>query len=117
MEIKNAIIESATITNDDHGLLTSWLTLDYGGSGQGFGGFALYLPDLFKNHRKQDSYCGHFIWKVMEIADVNEWGKLKGKPIRVKSEHSKVYGIGHFIKDNWFYPEKDFEKIRALIED
>jgi hypothetical protein len=46
IEEKNAVIESATITNDDHGLLSAWVYLDFGGSGQGFGGFALYLPLL-----------------------------------------------------------------------
>lgn len=42
--IKNAVIKSAVIDSDDMGLLTVWLHLDYGGSGQGFGGYALYLP-------------------------------------------------------------------------
>ena len=36
--IKNAVIKTASITSDDHGLLSAWLILDYGDSGQSFGG-------------------------------------------------------------------------------
>ena len=108
MEIKNAIIESATITSDEHGCLSAWLHLDYGGCGQGFGGWALYLPESFKHHKKE-SVAGHFIYRVMQIADVTKWDQLKGKTIRVKAEHSKVHEIGHIVKEDWFNPTKDFE--------
>ena len=113
IEEKNAIIESAEITNDDHGLLTAWVYLDYGGDGQGFGGYALYLPKSFEHHDKGRAYCGHFIWRVMEIAGVSKWSKLKGKTIRVRAEHTKVHEIGHIVKDDWFNPEKDFEQMRS----
>ena len=46
VEIKNAKIMSLTISNGDHGLLSSYLHLEYGdGSEQGFGGYALYCPN------------------------------------------------------------------------
>ena len=106
-ETKNAVIRTATITNDSHGLLTAWLSLDYGGTGQGFGGHCLYLPNTFTHHELK-SFAGHFIWRVMEIADVSEWKQLPGKTIRVKASHIGVDAIGHIIKDDWFCPKDDF---------
>ena len=62
IETRNAIIKSARITSDDHGVLSAWLDLDYGDSCQGFGGVALYLPKSF-NHHELKSVAGHFIWR------------------------------------------------------
>jgi len=108
LEIRNAIIESAEITNDDHGCLSAWVNLNYGGIGQGFGGYALYLPKSF-THYKLESVAGHFIFRVMQIAEVSKWSQLKGKTIRVKCEHSKVHAIGHIVNNDWFSPEEDFK--------
>jgi hypothetical protein len=111
IETRNAVIRSATITNGDHGLLSAWLDLDYGGSGQGFGGYALYLPKDFTHHNPAGpNYAGHFIWRVLEIAGVEKWDQLPGKTIRVRAEHSKVHAIGHIVKDDWFEPSKDFSE-------
>lgn len=117
IENRNAVITSATITNDDHGLLSAWVALDYGGSGQSFGGYSLYLPKSFRHHANSPNYAGHFIWRVMEVAGVSEWSQLKGKTVRVRCEHSEVHALGHIVKDDWFDPGKDFAAMRPETYD
>lgn len=113
LEIKNAIIESARLTTEDRGLLSAWITLDYGGSAQSFGGFALYLPTSFTHSDPSGpNYAGLFIYRVMEIAGVSEWSRLVGKTIRVKADLSSVRAIGHIVKDDWFFPARDFEILK-----
>ena len=112
-EVKNAVIENAVITAEDHGLLSAWLTLDYGGTCQGFGGYALYLPRSFA-HGKIESPAGHFIWRVMEVAGVSKWDQLNGKTVRSRCEQSKVHALGHIVKDDWFDPETDFSRMHAM---
>ena len=111
IEICNAIIESARF-DAEHGL-SAWLMLDYGGSGQGFGGYMLYGPKGRAAHEQGGNYAGHFIWRCLEIADVGDWSKLKGRTVRVKRSYSKVHAIGHIVKDDWFDPEKEFAEITA----
>jgi hypothetical protein len=110
--IKNAIIESASITNGEagQGVLTVWLRVKYGdGFSQGFGGLPLYLPKSFTHHRIA-SPAGHFINRCMEIAGVTEWKDMVGKAIRVEATHVAITAIGHITKEDWFDPKIDFCK-------
>jgi hypothetical protein len=106
VEIVNAVIKSVSF--DTERGLSAWVSLDYGGCCQGFGGYMLYAPSGWAAHSEPGNYAGHFIWRVLEIAGVDDWGKLPGKTVRAKREHSKVHAIGHIIKDDWFDPGKDF---------
>jgi hypothetical protein len=112
--IKNAVIEKVTLDFADRGLLTAWLHLNYGGTCQGFGGFSLYLPKSWKHHNI-NSPAGHFIFRCMEIAGVEDWSKMQGRTIRVKSDSeglgSSIIAIGHIVKNDWFNPEEDFKNI------
>ena len=96
-EIKNAVIKNAEITTGERGILDAWLTLDFGGTGQGFGGFALYIPKSFTHHNVL-SVAGHHIFRIMEIAGVEKWSQLPGKTIRVEGSWQEILRIGHIVK-------------------
>lgn len=111
-EVKNAVIESARITTGERGFLDCWLHLNYGDSGgQGFGGYILYIPKSWAHH-KLESVAGHFIFRIMEIAEVTEWDSLKGKTLRVRGNHSGISAIGHITKNDWFCPKDDFAQLK-----
>lgn len=113
MITKNAIIDSVQLGPEDHGILTAYITLDYGGSIQSFGGYSMYHEPSWKTG---GNYCGHFIKRVLDVVDVQEWSKLKGKPVRAlfkdDSWNSPVIGLQNIIKDNKFIPSEDFKDLK-----
>lgn len=113
--IVNAVIRSTSITIADHGVLSVWLDLDYGGSGQGFGGYVLGgLRDTNAGrHKEQKNLAAEFIVAVLLAAGVEKWDQLPGKTIRVRKTDSwgDILAIGHIVKDNlWFSPKDTFER-------
>lgn len=100
--IYNAVIISATLSNAEHNALLSSIELDYGGSKQSFGGYLLYTP----KEGMEDS-AGYFIWRVLAIANVNDWARLPGRPIRVQIENGLIFSIGHFLNEEWFCLRKE----------
>ncbi len=116
MEISNAVIASAVILIEDHGFLTAWIQLDYGGTGQALGGYALHMPKSFTHHDPRAGYAGQWILRTLEIAGVIKWDDLKGKTIRVKHNWSSVESIGHIVKDDWFTPSVEFKVDQTIKE-
>lgn len=107
MEIKNALIRKVRLGFEDHGFLTAWLDLDYGGVHQGFGGYGIGSAGA--------NYCGEFIKRTLNVVGVREWSELPGKTIRVKREHTSVHAIGHIIEDRWFAPGEVFEEMEKAV--
>jgi len=112
----NGIISSASIRIERGFILDSWLSIDLQDGGtQGFGGYALYLNKTAKHHNIL-SHAGHWIYRIMEIAGVEDWEKLNGKAIRIRKEDSwngEIIGIGHIVKNDWFIPEEDFKSMET----
>ncbi len=109
IETRNAKIKGFSLGYEDHGILTMFLNLDYGGAGQGFGGYMLdtYQGERGKGSRVGTAYGMEFVVRVLKTVGVDDIKDLVGKPIRVRSTWTKVNAIGHFIEDKWFDPDMD----------
>ncbi len=68
-------IESTMLGFEDHGIMSFWLTLDFGGSGQGFGGYCL-----------GGTFTHDVLTGILEAVGVEKWEDLKGKPVWVRRE-------------------------------
>lgn len=108
-EIKNATVKSTRLGFDRGVFLCGWLTLDYGGAGQGFGGYMLGSKSSDEGPK---GYAETWLVRILDVLDVEKWEDLPGTPCRVDAEHGRVHGIGHYLKEEWFYPEKEFDAIR-----
>lgn len=102
MKIENAKIESTTLGYESHGILSAYLHLNFGGSGQGFGGYRLDSPG--GPHKA----CGAFIAGVLLTVGVGEWERLPGTPVRIRRDANddRIDAIGHFLEDKWFCPRE-----------
>ena len=119
METKNAKIKSTMLGIEDHGIMSFMLHLDYGGSGQGAGGYCLDTPiHQGETFIKRVGTAGgmSLIIEIMKVVGVEKWEDLPGKVIRVKAEQSKVHAIGHFMDDEWLDFPRFFEDFKAYKE-
>lgn len=107
MIILNAKISSTHFGYEDHNILTCWLNLDFGSSGQGFGGYSLDSYDKSQEKRIGTAFGLEFIANIIDVVGVQSWEELKGQLIRVKKEDEfgRILSIGHIIEDKWFDPE------------
>jgi hypothetical protein len=112
METRNAVITGVWIEADEFETLSAGISLDYGDSGQIFGGNGLYTP---KRGVGGKNYAGHFLYRVLEIAGVSRWDELKGKTIRVIQDDAHVEAIGHIVKDVWFNMHEEFKLAKQEV--
>jgi hypothetical protein len=112
MKIVNGIISDVSLMIEDHGCLTIFLHIEMEFGTQGFGGFSLGgFP------KDRHNYAGIWIRRIFEMVDVTDWKNIKGKPVRVmyrddKKVNQPIAAIGHIIKDKWFDPESEFNKLK-----
>lgn len=112
-ETVNARIQSTFLGYEDHGIMTAMLHLDYGGSSQGFGGYAL---DVYNGKKRVASRaCGVFVAGVLLVTESSSWEKLAGKIVRVVRDVGAgggIIAIGHPLKDLWFNARAEFQVLK-----
>jgi len=135
MEVKNAVITGTNlgVQYTDHGILSFYIFLDYGGSGQGFGGLVLddvnpeYVnwldnnsDDRPKEIRIPTILASSLLLGIDSVFKC-DWEKLKGISCRAYCVNGKVMGIGNYLQDKWLWyadfefkvgPFKELEEIK-----
>lgn len=106
-EIQNAKISDTRLGYEDHGILTVSLTTESDPFTQGFGGYALDSYRKDKEERVGTEYGMQFVISIMRTLEVENWEDVRGQLIRIDKSHNKIHGIGHLLKDKWFYPDDD----------
>lgn len=113
-------IEAAKIGFEDHGCLTFWLTFDFGGSGQSFGGFVLDEYSKAKDRRVGKDAGLDLISRLLTIfGNLDDFAKIKGRQAYAlrREEYGPIVGVrlpkfdggGEFTIDAWraeWFPEK-----------
>lgn len=96
-----AKIRNVKLGWEDHGIFTCQLDLDYGGSGQGAGGFCLDEP----RHDAAGDFIGRFgtafgmewVIRLMRACNANDFSEVKGTTLIALREpddyHGKVIGL------------------------
>jgi hypothetical protein len=119
METKNAKIigTSLGVAHTDHGILSFYIQLDFGGLSQGFGGWVLDTvnPEYVKADRdaKRDmvvriptNLASSLLLGIDRVFGV-DWEKLKGLPCRAVRHETKLVAIGHYLNDKWLWMDRE----------
>jgi hypothetical protein len=105
-EIENAVIDYTKLGTEDHGIFTCMIGLDYGHSGQGFGGYGLDAYDQDAKRRIGHAFGIDFIKAVLNVAGVTNWEDLNGTPVRSFRSDGLLKGLGHYLKDQWMWVKR-----------
>lgn len=79
-----AKVRSVSLGWEDHGILTCFVHLDFGGSGEGFGGYA--MDELVREGsevkgRRGTAFGMQFVERVMRACGVDDWSKVAGRTV------------------------------------
>ena len=105
--IQNAKITNVSITMEDHGALTFYVTIQGNGWGGGIGGYVIgfgYLGAKPDDFNAENGHGLEAMMLIMNTVGVAKWEDLAGKYCRVEIEGqgSKISKIGNIIEDKWF---------------
>lgn len=104
LEIKNAKITNISVSMEDHGCLTFYITLDGGAWGCNYGGYCIGKGYLGAKEFYSTDAGLEILMRIMDTVGVEKWEDLKGKYCRVKTEGwgGTIQAIGNILTDKWF---------------
>ena len=104
LEIKNAKITNVSLSMEDHGCLTFYITLDGGDWGCNYGGYCIGKGYLGAKEFYSTGAGLEVLMRIMDTVGVECWEYLKGKYCRVKTEGwgGTIRAIGNILTDKWF---------------
>ena len=115
MSEMNAIITAASLSIGHYNSLSMDITVERpDGSFQGFGGYCLAKPD---SEEITPDYTGTYILKMLKVTDCKDIESMVGKAVRISLDNDRIIGIGHIIKNIWFYPQQEFERIKKEFKE
>ncbi len=88
-------VDDVELYIEDHGLLTIFVHIDFGGTHQGFGGFC--LDTYNEKTERREGFAGgtDFILRLLQLFGVDRLEKIKGKPVYAirDEDHSQILGL------------------------
>lgn len=96
-KVMNALIEYADITTEEYPTVNIQLKPPCGSVIFGGYSFARFTKGDFKLEGWEKGMTA--IFRIMEVAGVNHWNKLKGSPVRAILKDDRIYAIAHFLED------------------
>lgn len=108
---------------EDHGILTCFVTIDFGGSCQGFGGYCLDAHDKETNGRKGSAAGMDWIVRLLKLFEVERLEDIEGKSVYALYDNDnfnaticgletpKFDGARKFIIKEW---QKKWDKAKPI---
>lgn len=93
METRIAKITKTFLGYEDHGCMTAMLTLDYGGSAQGAGGYSLDKYDKGRKRRVGTAFGIEWIASTLKACGVDSWEKVQGCTVLADIADGRVVGL------------------------
>ena len=102
--IENAKITDVSLSMENYGCLTLYLTLEGKGWGCVYGGYCLGKGYLNSKNFEGSAKGTEAIMRIMDTIGVGCLEDAKDKYVRVKNNGlgSDIYSIGNIIEDKWF---------------
>ena len=118
-KIRNFRIIDTSLTMEDNGCLTFYLTISGGGWGCSVGGYV-----LGHGYLSADDFVGsadglECLMRIMDVVGVESWEDLKGKCIRAEFENfgSSIHKIGNITEEKWFDIKEFFAQRNKIREE